>query len=984
MANVNYDQGVPQVSPDTRMPDDYQHLRADPDAFGAALAHGGERLGAGLSTAGQFYGQVAADDGANNYIDAVNKVLHGDPTKKVKAPDGSEVPDPGYMGLQGAAAMRAYPDVAKQLKELREQFRGQMPTPDASHRFDQITRPEYSRRLAMAGTKSDAEFKTYGRQVNDATLNQAVSRAFTNANNPEEYKHAVADIRHARANTALLMGAQPGDAVYEAALKQADRDALGALVKGVAVDDPVKAYDILKRNRDLAGPEYPTIEAALLPKKREAMADRAAATATAPRLLTGAKSPLEIAEGLIGAKAGEHKELLQTVFGRIAGQTVDPQKTPWCAALVNGVLGQAGLPGSNSLLARSFLKVGADASADPQKGDIVVLSRGAPNSGLGHVGFYVGPGDTPGTIKILGGNQGGKVSVAEYSSERVLGYRRVTGADVGKTPMIDAAAAAQPDGPMPSREEARSAILKDPNLDYHERGLAISRVDQRYTDQTAERNAVAAAIQNDEKSIVDSGKPVTTLTPERVAAAYGPQAAAQFVENRGIAQTYYETTKTWSAQSNDDIDASLEFMDPKTHAAGSENYGKYLEYYDRAKKRAEQIKTLRATDPATAVAEDATVKNAMRGASLAKPESYQPVIEARMLAQQNVGVLEDNRMPLARAEAKTLWEPIRLSSENDRQDVIGETLRQLDVMTGGDRERANTAFQQVLASGGADKETRKISANLWRKLTNGQPVTREEAQVFDAANRTAMAVNAGAMLGGPSPKQLIVDYYHAAQQDIPPDVAKQYKISPEDAKMKPSAPGESPRAGTTTELSPSTIERMNIQLRNNPSPETMALYDKYLKRPGAAAAVIANAPAPSEDGIRAQQIRERNAANKARVNEQLRAIGEGREPEAVTPVPTVSPPTVSAEQRARYAAAHGQEGRLVAAQTHGLAREAFDAETQRAAAKELDTQLAAVATERKTAERMKDGPTKTTRLDALKRKETWLKEQIAARDKGPN
>ena len=59
------------------------------------------------------------------------------------------------------------------------------------------------------------------------------------------------------------------------------------------------------------------------------------------------------------------------------------------------------------------------------EGDLVVLSRGDPNGALGHVGFYAGPGSTPGTIKVMAGNTGNSVSTAEYPTARVLGYRSI-------------------------------------------------------------------------------------------------------------------------------------------------------------------------------------------------------------------------------------------------------------------------------------------------------------------------------------------------------------------------------------------------------------------------------------------------------------------------------------------------------------------------------------------------------------------------------
>jgi uncharacterized protein (TIGR02594 family) len=86
---------------------------------------------------------------------------------------------------------------------------------------------------------------------------------------------------------------------------------------------------------------------------------------------------------------------------------------PWCSSFVNWVMKQAGYPGTNSAAARSWLQYG-QRLATPVPGCIVVLSR----DGGGHVGFYMGQ-DSYG-IKILGGNQGDAVTVAQYAHGRCL------------------------------------------------------------------------------------------------------------------------------------------------------------------------------------------------------------------------------------------------------------------------------------------------------------------------------------------------------------------------------------------------------------------------------------------------------------------------------------------------------------------------------------------------------------------------------------
>ena len=93
-------------------------------------------------------------------------------------------------------------------------------------------------------------------------------------------------------------------------------------------------------------------------------------------------------------------------------------KIPHCAAFVNWCLEQAGIKGTKSGLARSYLHWGY--KTPPLLGCIVVLRRGV-DPVKGHVGFFLD--ESRGFIRILGGNQGDRVGINAYSTLRLLDYR---------------------------------------------------------------------------------------------------------------------------------------------------------------------------------------------------------------------------------------------------------------------------------------------------------------------------------------------------------------------------------------------------------------------------------------------------------------------------------------------------------------------------------------------------------------------------------
>jgi len=94
-------------------------------------------------------------------------------------------------------------------------------------------------------------------------------------------------------------------------------------------------------------------------------------------------------------------------------------ETPWCSAFANWALRQAGLTGSGSAAARSWLSWGVPLSR-PVPGAIAVFSR-PPNPGSGHVAFVVSADANQ--LQVLGGNQGDAVSIHSYPHARLLALR---------------------------------------------------------------------------------------------------------------------------------------------------------------------------------------------------------------------------------------------------------------------------------------------------------------------------------------------------------------------------------------------------------------------------------------------------------------------------------------------------------------------------------------------------------------------------------
>ena len=135
------------------------------------------------------------------------------------------------------------------------------------------------------------------------------------------------------------------------------------------------------------------------------------------------QTKIDIAKQFLDFSAKSHRRELKEFIG------IDPVRIDWCAAFVNAVLHEMGIPGSESvsqypLVAKSFLGWGKRVK-EPRAGDIVVFHRGK-QPWQGHVGFYYGTVYQNGKkfYQILGGNQDKSVNIQLFLARSAISVRR--------------------------------------------------------------------------------------------------------------------------------------------------------------------------------------------------------------------------------------------------------------------------------------------------------------------------------------------------------------------------------------------------------------------------------------------------------------------------------------------------------------------------------------------------------------------------------
>lgn len=131
---------------------------------------------------------------------------------------------------------------------------------------------------------------------------------------------------------------------------------------------------------------------------------------------------MDIAQGEIGIKeysgtTNNNPRILE--YHSETSLNASNDETPWCSAFVCWVMKQAGIQGTRSALARSWINWGYSLN-EPKFGAVVVVSRGN-DPALGHVGF-VSRFDAN-TVWILGGNQKNSVNVTAFKRSSVVSYR---------------------------------------------------------------------------------------------------------------------------------------------------------------------------------------------------------------------------------------------------------------------------------------------------------------------------------------------------------------------------------------------------------------------------------------------------------------------------------------------------------------------------------------------------------------------------------
>lgn len=321
MAEIPDTAGIPTVTPNTATPNRSYNIQANPAEFGGLIAQGEEKLGAGASQAGDFFGQVQTDDAVNGAMQKANGIVEN------------------FRSLKGADALNAQQSTQDQLDAAFSSAREGLGSPKQQFQFDQISRMYRERYIAgMVSSHAVQQGQVYANGVNKDSADVADNLIAAMPNDPDNVTNATHDLRSAyikEAQNTYGMGIAPGNPIYDDAIKKADQRAVLAQIRGTLPTNPAGAEKLFTASGNLlaSAPEYDALAAHFqsvhaaqdLPKYIDMATRPAAEAASSPDLLavdpTGAPKP-EYLQKVAGAENPAGDAAAGPVVRNEAGQVI--------------------------------------------------------------------------------------------------------------------------------------------------------------------------------------------------------------------------------------------------------------------------------------------------------------------------------------------------------------------------------------------------------------------------------------------------------------------------------------------------------------------------------------------------------------------------------------------------------------------------------------------------------------------------------------
>lgn len=729
MASIDERALLPTERPSTSPPDAGIHLNVRASQFGGTQAEATRQFGSEALTAGQHWGQIAADDVSTQYETSVRKLLYGDPTKTVTKPDGTTGQDTGYFGLQGKLALDARPVIEKQLDQITKDARSKLLSFDQQKTFDGITRRYRNIQSTKVGQYADGQANVYAQGVNTATIKEQVEGIATNPNDDEMFKHHTANMVDAATKTAQLKGAVPGDAMWNSAQNAARAAAAETRIRAIGANDPMRGLEMADKYKADLGSHYDNVVDHLRARGEQQQGRQVAdgiLTGAAPPAGDDAKAVLRHFEGFISNPKMDTDGRLRVGYGSDTVTKADGSVVPVTSgSVVTREDAERDLERRAAISQQAIRqKVGGEA-----------FDRLSPQAkaSLISIAYNYGEGNIPQTV----------VDAAKtgYPAAIATAIRGLSGHNNG----INRSRRAQEannivagGAPEPSTQADQIAEVQAKNLPPQAEAAAIARINKSHVLQQATETKRKAEF----KQRVDDGlaeafntgqPPSNPMTEGDFTKHLGPDdGAAKYAEYQsniiyGIDRKSFDTMS--------DVEQS-QFINARAPQLGARGYAHAVNRQAQLEKDAAQIQKNRREDPAGSVAQNGAVQGALARYDEKVPESFKPVADARLAAQERLGIDPEFRSPITKAEALKLTAPLRTMLPGDESKVLQQMGTKFQKMFG---DQADEAFSYAIRAHKVDAEVAQQAANIVRKLRDGVPLVPSAVAPMDDAKERAAA-----------------------------------------------------------------------------------------------------------------------------------------------------------------------------------------------------------------------------------------------------
>jgi hypothetical protein len=661
VAEVPYGEGVPTVAPDTRVPDDFQHVQATPASFGGLIAKGVEQAGAGLTDTSknlfdiaQLHDKTTTDDQVNHLMTTSRILRYGDPDKTVTGPDGRQQPDTGYLGTRSRTALDDRKGTMEALDAAIADGRRNLPSVRAQLDYDNQTRRMRAIWADEIGRHYNTQYNVWTQEVNSTgaahSLDGYVNSLDAAASN--ENQDAVAskasnarDFIEFRVRNAQLKSGNDPQVVAQA---QADakRELLKAEIFHTAAKDPAAAQRILENGSKIAGTEYPELDAHV-----RARADQ--------------QDGIDYTNEKLGLK--QNADTLNFYRSR-TGARIEGTSPVFANRL-------------RSALEAAEAATGQQARIDSLKRSTAEQARLYQRYITGQGGLAAPPGQSRHEFGEAADIPDGKVldwlhqHASEYGLEFLKGkafendsghiqLARGAGAPAGGTATGGIAVGGT--SPLPPKGDIMMQILSDPKMQQRPgmQAAALAQVNHIYEAQHVENvqgEAIFKRREQDAKSeALDTGQVTNPITEDDFVTHYGPERGREAFEDYSDTVQLGANMKALGTMSPEEVSKTFQDTQPQPGVPG---YARAAKNSDLLARAYEQIQKDRREDaggvavremPAVRAAWQ-TFEDAASGKSHLPPATAAANFAEVTLAEQaRVGVPPDQRRILPKAIAQDM------------------------------------------------------------------------------------------------------------------------------------------------------------------------------------------------------------------------------------------------------------------------------------------------------------------------------------------